>query len=111
MSPGWLIGGISLLAKPDDNRAFWLDPAWQGQRLMSEASAGVADFWFERLGRPVLRVQKAAANRMSGRGAGYPAPPPQIPPCSFPAVGSRRRSNAILGLDATIRRRAASVTC
>jgi [ribosomal protein S5]-alanine N-acetyltransferase len=65
MSPGWLIGGISLLAKPDDNRAFWLDPAWQGQRLMSEASAGVADFWFERLGRPVLRVQKAAANRIA----------------------------------------------
>src|ERR1700730_2027867 len=34
---------------------------------------------------------------MSGRGASYPAPPPQIPPCGFPAVGSRRRSNAIEG--------------
>ena len=38
---------------------------------------------------------------MSGRGAGYPAPPPQIPACGFPAPGSRRRSNAIVGLDAT----------
>ena len=34
---------------------------------------------------------------VSGRGASYRAPPPQIPPCSFPAVGSRRRSNAIEG--------------
>jgi hypothetical protein len=38
---------------------------------------------------------------MSGRGAGYPTPPPQIPACGFPAPGSRRRSNAIVGLDAT----------
>ena len=38
---------------------------------------------------------------MSGRGADYSTPPPQIPACSFPAPGSRRRSNAIVGLDAT----------
>jgi hypothetical protein len=37
---------------------------------------------------------------LSGRGASYPTPPPQIPACSFPAPGSRRRSNAIVGLDA-----------
>lgn len=61
--------------------------------------------------------KKAARTRgvMSGRGASYPAPPPQIPPCSFPAVGSRRRSNAIEGrsLAAHVpptRRLAASVT-
>src|SRR5215831_13703329 len=52
---------------------------------------------------------------VSGRGASYPAPPPQIPPCSFPAVGSRRRSNAIGGRSLAahippIRRLAASVT-
>ncbi len=41
------------------------------------------------------------AMHWSGRGAGYPAPPPQIPPCDFPAVGSCRRSNATVGLDAT----------
>ncbi len=39
--------------------------------------------------------------RLSGRGADYSTPPPQIPACSFPAPGSRRRSNAIVGLDAT----------
>jgi hypothetical protein len=38
---------------------------------------------------------------LSGRGAGYPTPPPQIPACSFPAPGSRRRSNAIVGLYTT----------
>src|SRR5260370_22479801 len=37
---------------------------------------------------------------LSGRGVSYPTPPPQIPACSFPAPGSRRRSNAIVGLDA-----------
>ena len=31
----------------------------------------------------------------SGRGAGYPAPPPQIPACGLPAPGSCRRSNVI----------------
>src|SRR6266851_664788 len=39
--------------------------------------------------------------RLSGRGAGYPTPPPQIPACGFPAPGSRQRSNAMVGLDAT----------
>ena len=39
--------------------------------------------------------------RASGRGADYSTPPPQIPACSFPAPGSRLRSNAIVGLDAT----------
>jgi hypothetical protein len=39
----------------------------------------------------------SGATWVSGRGASYPTPPPQIPPCSFPAVGSRRRSNAIEG--------------
>jgi hypothetical protein len=33
--------------------------------------------------------------RTSGRGAGYPAPPPQIPACGLPAPGSCRRSNVI----------------
>ena len=38
---------------------------------------------------------------LSGRGADYSTPPPQIPACNFPAPGSCRRSNAIVGLDAT----------
>ena len=32
---------------------------------------------------------------MSGRGAGYPTPPPQIPACGLPAPGSCRQSNVI----------------
>jgi ribosomal-protein-alanine N-acetyltransferase len=62
-----LIGVISLRLKPGDNRGFWLDPAWQGQGLMSEACDVVTDFWFEALGQPVLRVLKAAANVRSRR--------------------------------------------
>jgi hypothetical protein len=34
-------------------------------------------------------------SQLSGRGAGYPAPPPQIPACGLPAPGSCRRSNVI----------------
>ena len=42
-----------------------------------------------------------AGHKVSGRGADYSTPPPQIPACNFPAPGSCRRSNAIVGLDAT----------
>jgi [ribosomal protein S5]-alanine N-acetyltransferase len=62
-----LIGVIGLMDKTDENRGFWLDPAWQGQGLMSEASSAVTDYWFETLQRPVLRVPKAAANLPSRR--------------------------------------------
>ncbi|HEY0183965.1 MAG TPA: GNAT family N-acetyltransferase [Rhodopila sp.] len=68
-----LIGAISLRLKPDDNRGFWLDPAWQGQGLMSEACDVITNYWFETLGQSVLRVVKAADNvrsrRMSERSA------------------------------------------
>jgi [ribosomal protein S5]-alanine N-acetyltransferase len=66
-APETLIGVISLRDKPDDNRGFWLDPAWQGQGLMTEASEAVTDYWFETLERPVLRAPKAAANARSRR--------------------------------------------
>jgi len=66
-APEQLIGVISLRDKGDDNRGFWLDPAWQGQGLMAEASDAATDFWFETLDRPVLRVFKAAANVRSRR--------------------------------------------
>jgi ribosomal-protein-alanine N-acetyltransferase len=62
-----LIGVISLRLKPGDNRGFWLDPAWQGQGLMTEACAAVTDYWFGELGQPVLRVLKAVANQRSRR--------------------------------------------
>jgi [ribosomal protein S5]-alanine N-acetyltransferase len=62
-----LIGLVSLMDKPDNNRGFWIDPDWQGQGLASEASAAVTDFWFETLGRTVLRAPKAATNTPSRR--------------------------------------------
>jgi ribosomal-protein-alanine N-acetyltransferase len=67
VSPEQLIGEIDLADKSDDNRGFWLDPAWQGHGLMSEACAVVTAFWFETLERPVLRVSKAIANVASRR--------------------------------------------
>jgi RimJ/RimL family protein N-acetyltransferase len=50
-----------------DNRGFWLDPAWQGHGLMTEAADAVTRYWFEVLGRPSLRVPKAVANAASRR--------------------------------------------
>jgi [ribosomal protein S5]-alanine N-acetyltransferase len=66
-APAQLVGLITLTDKPDENRGFWLDPAWQGRGLMSEAVAAVTDYWFEILERPVLRAPKAVANVPSRR--------------------------------------------
>ena len=60
-----LIGMVSLMMQPDDNRGFWLDPASQGKGLMTEACNAVTKFWFESLGQEVLRVPKACANAPS----------------------------------------------
>lgn len=66
-APNRLIGVISLMDRPGDNRGFWLDPAWQGQGLMSEAVEAVTEFWFGTLDRLVLQAPKAAANIRSRR--------------------------------------------
>src|SRR3954466_11537552 len=65
----------------------------EGVALMAGADLGGT--------RGVLLIQWSGAGNcvnmlslMLGRGAGYPAPPPQIPACGFPAPGSCRRSNA-----------------
>lgn len=60
-----LIGVISLMDLPDNNRGFWLVPEWQGKGLMSEACQAVNAFWFETLGKEVLRAPKAAINERS----------------------------------------------
>jgi ribosomal-protein-alanine N-acetyltransferase len=65
--PERLIGVICLRRKQGDNRGFWLDPAWQGRGLMSEACTPVTDYWFDDLGQPVLQVVKAVANEPSRR--------------------------------------------
>ncbi|MGX1185771.1 ribosomal-protein-alanine N-acetyltransferase [Pseudomonas sp. F-14 TE3623] len=61
-APDQLIGNVSLMNEQDNNRGFWLAPQWQGQGLMGEASAAVTEYWFETLGRSLLRVPKAAPN-------------------------------------------------
>lgn len=61
-APEQLIGNISLMDEQDNNRGFWLGPKWQGQGLMTEASAAVTEYWFKTLARSVLRVPKATPN-------------------------------------------------
>ncbi|CAD5298333.1 N-acetyltransferase [Bosea sp. 62] len=65
--PERLIGVISLLIGEKNNRGFWIAPEWRGQGLMSEAVVAVTDFWFEVLGRDLLRAPKAVENIASRR--------------------------------------------
>lgn len=66
-APEQLIGNVSLMDEVDNNRGFWLALPWQGQGLMTEASAAVTDYWFTVLQRPLMRVPKAAPNLGSRR--------------------------------------------
>jgi RimJ/RimL family protein N-acetyltransferase len=65
--PAQIIGSISLRAKENANRGFWIAPPWQRQGLMTEACDAVTDFWFETLKFPVLRAPKAVHNVASRR--------------------------------------------
>ena len=65
--PAQLIGVISLIRSGDTNRGFWIAPPWQGQGLMSEAADAVMDYWFDVLGFPLLRTNKAVENKSSSR--------------------------------------------
>jgi [ribosomal protein S5]-alanine N-acetyltransferase len=60
--PEIFLGAISLFAKQDENRGYWLDPEHQRKGLMGEACEATNRFWFETLQRPILRELKAAAN-------------------------------------------------
>lgn len=57
-----LIGVISLMDKADENRGFWLAKDWQGQGLMTEAANCITDYWFDVLGKPLMRIPKAIEN-------------------------------------------------
>ena len=65
--PDQIIGVIELMTDPNNNRGFWLAPAWQGQGLMTEACDVVTRYWFEVLKFPVLGAWKAVANEASRR--------------------------------------------
>jgi RimJ/RimL family protein N-acetyltransferase len=66
-TPERLIGIVSLMGERDNNRGVWIAPEWQHQGLGTEAVAAVTAYWFETLGRGVLRVPKAVANLPSRR--------------------------------------------
>jgi RimJ/RimL family protein N-acetyltransferase len=65
--PDRLIGLIDLYDWRDDHRGFWIDPAMQGNGYASEASEAVTDYWFDVLGRTVMRIPKAIDNTASRR--------------------------------------------
>ncbi|GGK06679.1 GNAT family N-acetyltransferase [Pseudomonas matsuisoli] len=66
-APARLIGVVSLFDTPGNNRGLWLAPEWQKRGLMGEACQCINRYWFETLGRPVMQVPKAIANRGSCR--------------------------------------------
>ena len=65
--PARLIGVIDLFDWEDDHRGFWIDPAVQGQGFATEAADAVTDYWFDVLGRAVMRIPKAVENAASQR--------------------------------------------
>ena len=66
-SPEQLIGSITLRRDDQLNRGFWLGLPWHGRGLMTEAVVALNDYWFDVLGFPVLRTQKAVVNVASRR--------------------------------------------
>lgn len=66
-APDALIGLICLYDVEDNNRGFWLDPEYQGQGFMREASNIATDYWFNTLNKTVLRAPKASLNIRSKR--------------------------------------------
>ncbi|HUB94337.1 MAG TPA: GNAT family N-acetyltransferase [Stellaceae bacterium] len=66
-APDAMIGMIALQDRADNHRGFWLGLPWQGQGYMTEACEAATGFWFDVLGRPVLRAPRATANLASRR--------------------------------------------
>lgn len=64
--PAEVIGSISLM-KGDENRGFWIAPAWQRQGLMTEAVEAVTEYWFNVLKFALLRAPKVIENVGSRR--------------------------------------------
>jgi RimJ/RimL family protein N-acetyltransferase len=68
--PDELIGRIDLWpddGKSRDMRGFWLDPAFQGRGLMTEAAERVTEFAFDELRWPHLWLSNAEDNKPSRR--------------------------------------------
>jgi [ribosomal protein S5]-alanine N-acetyltransferase len=65
--PAPLLGMIDLFDWTDDNRGFWIDPLVQGRGIATEASEAVTGYWFDVLGKSVMRIPKASENIASRR--------------------------------------------
>lgn len=65
IDPDQLIGVISLIGDENENRGFWIARDWQRQGLTTEASIAVTDYWFDVLGKAILRAPKAVENEAS----------------------------------------------
>ena len=65
--PDQVLGLISLMTGENDNRGFWVAPAWQQHGFASEAADAVTAYWFDVLKFSVLRAPKAVANVASRR--------------------------------------------
>ncbi len=68
--PADLIGVVSLWpddGETHDQRGFWLDPAFHGQGLMTEAADRVTDYVFDKLAWPWLWLSNAQDNHASRR--------------------------------------------
>jgi RimJ/RimL family protein N-acetyltransferase len=68
--PADLIGVISLWpddGETHDQRGFWLDPAFHGRGLMTEAADRVTEYAFAKLGWPCLWLSNAQDNQASRR--------------------------------------------
>ncbi|WP_164990637.1 GNAT family N-acetyltransferase [Pseudomonas syringae] len=66
-APHEIIGSITLMTHPGNNRGFWLHPDWQGHVYMKEACRVINRQWFDVMGMPLMQVPKAAPNEASRR--------------------------------------------
>lgn len=63
-----VIGAIELYLNQDDShRGFWLGKTFHNNGLMTEAAEAITDYWFNDLGRSVLRLRNATQNPASTR--------------------------------------------
>jgi RimJ/RimL family protein N-acetyltransferase len=66
-APQHIIGSITLMTHPGNNRGFWLHPDWQRNGYIKEACLVINRQWFQALNQPLMQVPKAAPNEASRR--------------------------------------------
>nr|WP_238418360.1 GNAT family N-acetyltransferase [Pseudomonas cannabina] len=66
-APDDIIGSITLMTQPGNNRGFWLHPNYQRNGYMTEACQAINRYWFEVLNMNLMQVPKAVLNEASRR--------------------------------------------